>query len=319
MKGPVVPLLVVAALGLAIDARAEPNVLDDFIRYQVGDFTSAAQAARDSRYGTAIWHIREIWAGRDGGARWLYTESWMKDAKAPYLQRISRITEQADGALLARRYLIPSAGNFVGAYDRPAAFDTLDAAALTPLTGCDATYYRAGRERFEGSTFANHCPNDYKGASYAVSRAVLMPDAMTNWDRGFNAAGDLAWGPAAGGYQFRRVGEVGACDQPVRMLVHGEITDREKFAAYPRALAASKLYEKYGGWYEGITPPLAVFEGNPPKSRGVIIARFPCLEAAKSFWYSKEYQQDILPLRNGAATFEVIVLPTPPLPQYADE
>jgi uncharacterized protein (DUF1330 family) len=101
--------------------------------------------------------------------------------------------------------------------------------------------------------------------------------------------------------------------------VYGEITDREKFAAYPRALAASKLHEKYGGWYEGITPPLAVFEGSPPPSRGVIIARFPCLEEAKSFWYSKEYQQDIVPLRNGAATFEVIVLRTPPLPPHVGE
>jgi hypothetical protein len=46
---------------------------------------------------------------------------------------------------------------------------------------------------------------------------------MVNWDRGFDAHGNLVWGPAAGGYRFRRVGEADACVQPVRMLVYAEI------------------------------------------------------------------------------------------------
>ena len=60
-----------------------------------------------------------------------------------------------------------------------------------------------------------------------------------------------------------------------------------------------------------------MFEGDPPPGRGVIIARFPCLQAAKDFWYSNAYQA-IRPLREGAAEFEVIVLGTPPLPDYLD-
>jgi uncharacterized protein (DUF1330 family) len=46
----------------------------------------------------------------------------------------------------------------------------------------------------------------------------------------------------------------------------------------------------------------------------VIIARFPCLEAAQRFWNSPEYAE-IRKLREGIAEFEVLVLPVPPLPK----
>jgi hypothetical protein len=67
------------------------------------------------------------------------------------------------------------------------------------------THLRAGIGRFEGATTGSGCRNSYKGASYAISQSVLTADEMVNWDRGFNAAGELVWGSAAGGYQFRRV------------------------------------------------------------------------------------------------------------------
>jgi len=57
-----------------------------------------------------------------------------------------------------------------------------------------------------------------------------------------------------------------------------------------------------------------VFEGSPPPGRGVIIARFPCLEAAQRFWRSDEYAE-IRKLRAGIADFEVLVLPVPQLPK----
>ena len=55
----------------------------------------------------------------------------------------------------------------------------------------------------------------------------------------------------------------------------------------------------------------------PLESRREIIARFPCLQAAKDFWYSDIYQNEIRPMRDGIATFEVIALGTPPMPAYA--
>ena len=100
------------------------------------------------------------------------------------------------------------------------------------------------------------------------------------------------------------------------MLVYGDISDRSKFGAYGRALAESGLYPESGGYYEAISPALEVFEGDPPESRGVIIVRFPCAEAAQRFWYSDAYQSEIRPLREGIANFEVLLLRAPPIPDY---
>jgi CpeT protein len=180
------------------------NLLDDYLRLQVGTFNSAAQAARDPAYGDATWYIAEIWTGRGTGERWIYSESWMKDAPAPYMQRVSRLTVDG-GSIVARRYSIAEAARFVGAWHDRGRIATLEAADLTEMVGCDAVITRAGAGRFEGGTVGDHCRNSYKGATYAISRLVLTADGMVNWDRGFDAEGDLRWGPASGGYELRRV------------------------------------------------------------------------------------------------------------------
>lgn len=306
------------SLGIALAclgaAAAQGDVLDDYLRLQVGSFTSEVQAKQDARYDAVTWHIAEIWSDDDPQERWLYTESWMPDAPAPYMQRISRLRQEADGTISARRYTLPEAPRYVGAWREPSRFAALKPAQLAELHGCTASITRAGAGRFEGSTSGARCRNSYKGASYAISQSVLSTEEMVNWDRGFDAAGNLVWGPAAGGYRFRRADQTGACVQPVRMLVFGEIRDRKAFGGYVRAIADAGLYARTGGHYEAMTPALEVFEGSPPPERGVVIARFPCLEAARQFWHSPEYAE-IRKLRAGIAEFEVLVLPVPPIPE----
>ena len=308
---------VVCLLTALLAGSASAGALEDYLTLATGSFTSAAQAAMDSRYDEVTWHIAEIWADDPGAERWLYTESWMAGADAPYMQRITSVVRQPDGSLLLRRYRFTDPTRFVGGWQNPAAFDELDAAQLNELEGCETILVRAGAGRFEGGTRGRDCVNRYKGASYAISRGAVHPEGMTNWDRGFSAAGELVWGPEHGGYRFRRLGETGACVKPVRMLVYGEIDDRKAFGAYARAIAESGLYETNRGLYEATTPALEVFEGEPPPNRGVVIARFPCIEAARSFWYSDEYAK-IRPLRAGISRFEVLVLPAPPLPSWAE-
>jgi CpeT protein len=305
-------------LGIALAcfgvSTAQSSTLEDYVRLQVGSFTSEVQATQDARYDAITWHIAEIWPDDDPGERWLYTESWMPAAPAPYMQRVSRLRQEADGTVGVRRYTLPGAPRLVGAWRDPSMFADLKPADLAELHGCDAVIARAGAGRFEGSTQGARCRNSYKGATYAISQSALTADEMVNWDRGFDASGNLVWGPAAGGYRFRRVGETGACVQPVRMLVYGEIRDRKAFGAYVRAIAEAGLYAKTGGYYEAMSPALEVFEGSPPPERGVVIARFPCLEAAQRFWNSPEYAE-IRKLREGIAEFEVLVLPVPPIPK----
>jgi uncharacterized protein (DUF1330 family) len=300
---------------LTAAAPVRADMLDEYMALRVGSFSSEIQARHDSRYEVAIWHIGEIWMDENARERWIYVETWMKDAEAPYMQRVSQLTAQADGSIVARRFQIPQPERVLGGWQAAEKFSALTPGDLIELDGCAAMITRAGKGRFEGGTVGTRCRNGYKGAAYALSRSVLTEDEMINWDRGFSAAGELVWGPAAGGYRFTRLGADQSCVDPVRMLVYGEVFDRAKLGAYGRALAESGLYPQVNGYYEATTPPLEVFEGEPPAGRGVIIARFPCLAKAREYWNSDAYAE-IRKLRRGAAEFEVLVLPVPPLPAY---
>jgi hypothetical protein len=193
-----------AAVLLAGPRAWAGDLLEDFVQLQAGSFTSEAQAQRDPGYQVALWRIVEIWHGAGPGERWLYTEAWLDKAPAPYIQRLTRLRVEGDGTIVASRHTIPDAARFVGAWQEPGRFAALKPADLAALPGCDVMIMRAGPNRFEGSTIGDHCRNAYKGAAYAVSYLALTADGMTNWDRGFDAAGNLKWGPAAGGYQFAR-------------------------------------------------------------------------------------------------------------------
>ena len=194
------------AIGLIlVFGNAWSDPLDDVIGLFVGSFSSAAQAREDERYGTAVWHIAEIWPDRGRNSRWLYIESWINDAPAPYLQRISRVVASEDGSIVITRYKINDADNFVGAWQSPGSFDVINKSDLTEVAGCETILARTGKSRYEGSTLGASCRNSFRGAAYAVSQTVLTTDSITNWDRGFAADGAQVWGTPHGGYELRRL------------------------------------------------------------------------------------------------------------------
>ena len=108
------------------------------------------------------------------------------------------------------------------------------------------------------------------------------------------------------------------CDQPVLMVVTGTTHDRERMLAYAQAIAASKLYEKLGGYYVNIPAPLANFEGEAEGGHVTLIVRFPCLENARAFWYSRTYQEEIRPLRLDPSAGDYIVRVYPEAPLRED-
>jgi len=88
------------------------------------------------------------------------------------------------------------------------------------------------------------------------------------------------------------------CDnKPVLMVVTGVSIDRQRMAAYAKALANSGLYQKLGGYYLNALPLIETFEGNPPPHYATIVVRFPCLANARAFWHSEDYQKLVKPLR----------------------
>lgn len=315
-------MLIRALLVIFLGLPAVPSVADDLLQTYVdlrtGSFTSAAQAAADERYAAVTWHIAER-PDQQSGARWLYLEAWMPDGDAPYLQRLTRHQLRDDGTIVAQPFRLPDPEAWVGAWETPERLARIDLDGLEAIEGCELEIARTGPRRFEGGTRGARCRNQHRGASYALSQFELDEDGAVNWDRGFAEDGSLVWGPAAGGYRFRRLGdESERCDEPVRMVVFGTIDDRAAFGAYAQALMASGLYPRTGGYWLAVSPALEVFEGDPPPGRGVVISHFPCLEAARDFWYDEEYQDAIMPLRQDISDFEVLVLPAVPKPEYAD-
>ncbi len=109
-----------------------------------------------------------------------------------------------------------------------------------------------------------------------------------------------------------------ACNAPVIMIVSGPTHDRERMLAYGKAIADSGLYQKLGGYYVNMAFPQTIFEGDAPKGYVNLIVRFPCMANARAFWFSKEYQEKIKPLRMSPSAGDYIVTVYPEAPLRPD-
>lgn len=97
------------------------------------------------------------------------------------------------------------------------------------------------------------------------------------------------------------------CDEPVYMVIAGPTRDRARMMAYGKAIADSRLYEKLGAYYVNLPAPVATFEGEPPPGYVTLMVRFPCLDNARAFWNSREYQESIRPLRLNPSAGDYLV------------
>jgi uncharacterized protein (DUF1330 family) len=102
------------------------------------------------------------------------------------------------------------------------------------------------------------------------------------------------------------------------MLVLGGSENRDKLSEtqktnlqqYGRDVGA--LIATYGAKYVARGRPTSAVEGTWPAWKGVVISQWPCREAGQTFWHSDTYQNDVIPLRRGAATYRVGMFGPPP-------
>jgi uncharacterized protein (DUF1330 family) len=84
------------------------------------------------------------------------------------------------------------------------------------------------------------------------------------------------------------------------------VHDPEQYADYARALSASGLAPSFGMTIPfGARPPLKVSQGAWPDATTFNLTQWPCIDAFATFFFGDEYQNDILPLRDGAATYNL--------------
>lgn len=131
------------------------------------------------------------------------------------------------------------------------------------------------------------------GCALVAACALFILESSKSWAAG-EAPMDLPKMPAN-------------CDKPAYLVVIASVTDPVKSRQYVTALQASGLYPALGGFYITAGKSPQVLEGSMFEKSPIVVAKFPCRQAAHDFWYSDIYQKKILPLREGAGTFEVAI------------
>lgn len=109
--------------------------------------------------------------------------------------------------------------------------------------------------------------------------------------------------------------------EPVIMVVSGETLDRARMGQYAKAIADAGIYPANQGYYLNAPNPIDVFEGDVSGNHATLMVRFPSLKAARAFWDSDVYQNDIKPLRlnPSAGDYTVTVYKELDLPDYMKE
>lgn len=200
---------------LAICGAATAQTAEDFASEAVGQWTTIEQSESPD-YDWVYSEIMRIWPEREDGV-WLYQQNWIiasdsgaapaysvRASRPPYFQVVIQIRDFGDGALHTTTYRLANAEA------REAARELSPQVEMIAF-GADWLGEVAcmGRQQFIAPGFwegSANCPNGYKGAVRVDSRSIRSPGSYVNWDRGFDADGNLVWGPPGGGYIFKRSG-----------------------------------------------------------------------------------------------------------------
>jgi len=169
-----------------------------------GNFNTKNQSLIDSGYFDIRLHMKRIWPERED-AVWLYVEqSAASSPDKPYRQRIYRLINMEYNLFESAIFELPEPLRFVGEWKSPNAGKSIDPEILIPLEGCAVYLKKVGEQMYCGSTVADNCSNDWRGAKYVSSIVTVLKNGLITWDRGFDENNNYLWGAEKAGYFFER-------------------------------------------------------------------------------------------------------------------
>jgi hypothetical protein len=183
------------------------NHLELLADWMSGRFTSQEQAERDESYYNISLIMKPIWGSRKGEI-WLYVEQSLASTPSkPYRQRVYKITQYTDTLFESKVYTIPDAEKFAGAWTLESPLSEITPSDLIPLPYCGVVLrgHFDHNPVFSGRTIGSSCGSGMHGAKYVESEVTITSDMMISWDKGMNEDGEQVWGPANGGYEFKKV------------------------------------------------------------------------------------------------------------------
>jgi hypothetical protein len=182
-------------------STSKDPALEQFQALLAGNYSSAAQAKRDTSYFNISLVMVPIWENRTDG-KWLYVEQALASKRdKPYRQRVYRLVHPSKNVFTSEIYTIKEPLTYAGAQNSDSKMQKLTFDKIELKEGCTVTMTKKG-DVYEGGTDGRKCPSDLRGATYATTKITLKPSELQSWDQGFNADGKKVWGATKGGYIF---------------------------------------------------------------------------------------------------------------------
>ncbi|MGF1515834.1 MAG: chromophore lyase CpcT/CpeT [Elainellaceae cyanobacterium] len=209
-------------------AIAQPSPVEAVTEHLVGVMDTAEQSRQDPAQPAVQMTTCPIAvdSAAQPSSTFLYQEqALLASTDEPYRQRILLVAPIPHPDLPASRvqsisYRPTDAAALVGLCNEPAAERSLAAHQLGEVT-C-RVFIAPAASGFLGTTLAEGCPTQVRGAVRVTNEILLHGEGMDTWDRGFDAEGQQVWGATDEPYRFRWRSPTGAEAQgepaPSRMV-----------------------------------------------------------------------------------------------------
>jgi hypothetical protein len=198
--------LVLFSTALGASAGDNPD-LETLASLMSGSFASTEQAEAGDEFLDVRLHVVQIWEGLDDGYIWLYVEQALATSQErPYRQRVYRLSHLGSNEFASAVFELPGDPLAMAeAWKTPSKLDSIRPEQLVEREGCVVFLRRESPTRFSGTTKDRECTSSLRGAAYATTHVNVTKEALTSWDRGYDADGDQVWGSTKGAYVFKRL------------------------------------------------------------------------------------------------------------------